>query len=257
MPDKLPQVGPIQASSLFPFACKGCGELCCGNIITPIYVSPPEYARIRWYLDRNPDLKRQFDIDDCLELDRTHPKGIPILKYNFLVPQVCQFIRLPAERGAFQALCAIHPVRPLDCRLFPLVMENSWSDIAQNFVTDYAITSICPGFTLPQPGEALYPGYAPFEPGLTVEPWLDGQFGSDLLDEYIYYHFGVANEKITRGEHLPTAQNPAGKLTAAGYDELAQLLYNVPPVPPDPAQDHNVIMQWLSHFLELPSDSAA
>ncbi|MBN1889991.1 MAG: hypothetical protein JW850_18490, partial [Thermoflexales bacterium] len=103
------------------------------------------------------------------------------------------------------------------------------------------------------PGEAVPPGYVPPDPGQTVRDWVTAQCDPEQDEEKAFYMGSVIPAFMAAGAHASTEHN-TGKLTEKAVLAMGErLFYNPPPAPGNPAQDHEVIMEWLA-FLR---DSAA
>ena len=111
--------GESGSNTPFPFACRGCGKLCCAD--TDVLVSPPEAARIAWYLKRERIILKN---PHWGVLSLGGSTGLPVLKLAVApweeapgAHPYCPFhVPLPGQENA--ARCGVYPVRPAPCRLF-------------------------------------------------------------------------------------------------------------------------------------------
>jgi len=245
---------PLRLNDPLPFACRGCGHLCCGNLATPIHVMPPEYLRIQWHLERNPLLRKQFNHKQLFIYDPEHVSGLPIMKLalnEYLLADktsyTCPFlVRNGGSEDAPIVQCAIHPARPHTCRVFPIgMLMDGWYGRKPG-KTSYHIMSYCPGFETPGDGEITIEGYSPPSLNHTLLTWLNGQLDNQLFEEITFHFFEVITYYYDKGWHLPTGENAGGRLTEQAYNELAGVFYELPNLAPEPDQYHDVIMQRLS-----------
>jgi Fe-S-cluster containining protein len=230
---------------------------------TTVLVTPPEAARITWYLQRHPELEAALK-DRGIKWGAMFlggSTGLPVVQLNFIPlderdPQSarhCPFL-LPVygndpEKPHWlkMAWCGIREARPSVCRLFPvgrvLLAPNS-ADRPEAW--EYRIVHRCPGFEPAGPGEATPPGYHPPDATQTVRDWLAHQMDSDQEGEKELYMHHVLPAFMAERLHAPTDDSPDGLLPEAVTPALlGRLLYSPPPPPSDPAQDHPVIMAWL------------
>ncbi len=243
---------PLEKKDSLPFSCRGCGNYCCGDVKTPIYVLPPEYIRIQWHLRRHPEAQAAIPNSPCFSFDEEHVSGLPVMKLNFrqlmwqgFGLQACPFLAVQEEEGASTVLiCLIHPARPHTCRIFPVGMTMEGTSINSGITTSYYVMSYCPGFELPSPGEKTIPGYQPPSMSQTVADWLDNQMNKDQFEEILYHFFEVMNFYYMHGWHLSRPDSP-GSLTPAAYQELSRVFYNVPDPPADESKDHDAIMKFM------------
>lgn len=242
---------PLCLNDPLPFACRGCGNLCCGNLITPIHIMPPEYIRIQWHLERNPPLRKEFSFKQLFTYDAEHVSGLPILKLalnDYLlgdkISYACPFLVRNADNdGTPIVQCAIHPARPHTCRVFPIgMMMDGWYG-RKPVKTSYHIMSYCPGFESPEDNEVTIHGYSPPSINQSLQTWLNGQIDNSLYNEITFHFFEVMTYYYDKGWHLPTGENAVGSLTEQAYNELAGIFYEVPDLPSDPLQDHVTIME--------------
>ncbi len=234
--------GDSHAGTPFPFACRGCGKLCCAD--TDVLVSPPEAAHIAWYLKReNFELKNpRWGI-----LSLGGSTGLPVLKLAFApwekAPgnhRYCPFL-VPLPGGENAARCGIYPVRPAPCRLFPLGRLIRLDDKSEKYV----VMEHCPGFEPPLPGEPLPEGYQAPPPGQTAESWAHKRINPEQDAEKRLY-VEVIQAYMERGLHAPTRDSPNGLLSIQSALTLGErFFYNLPPAPDDPPLDHERIMGWL------------
>jgi Fe-S-cluster containining protein len=244
---------PIQPEAFFPFACLGCGDVCCRNLATIIHATTPEYIRIIWHLMRNPAAGKYLHPETQFVLDRHFVTGLPIMKLITIPPRgACPLAYQSDEEGMDpeQYLCAIHPARPSDCRLFPLIMTNTRSLDDTPLQTEYFVINYCPGFDLPRPGQHVYPGYTVPDTAQTAQTWVDGQISQEFKEEILYNFFDVVSYYYFHGWYLPSEERPDGKLDETTFDRLAHILFEIPPPPADRAEDHQVIMQRLLFLRE-------
>lgn len=263
---KFTQGDPITYESPLGFACRGCGPLCCVN--TEVMVTPPEAARIIWYLDRHPKLA------DALRRENIRwgamilggSTGLPLVLLNFIPfkedspddGRRCLFLA-PVYGGdpagphwLGMAWCAIREARPGPCRIFPLgrVIAGPKADVNDPARWEYRIVARCPGFEPAAPDEPTPPGYAPPTPSQTVRHWVAQQLDSDQEMEKNFYMMQVVSAYMQRRLHAPTDDSPDGRLPEGAALALGRLFYAPPPAPADPADDHSVIMHWLASLAE-------
>jgi Fe-S-cluster containining protein len=233
---------------------------------TTVLVTPPEAARITWYLHRHPEL-------DAALKDREirwgamflgGSTGLPIVQLNFVPlderdPQSarhCPFL-LPVygsdpekPRWLNMAWCGIREARPSVCRIFPVgrVLLDPAST-GRPEAWEYRIVYRCPGFEPASPGEATPLGYRPPDPKQTVGDWLASQIDPDQECEKESYMHHVLPAFMAERLHAPTDDSAGGLLPeAVVLALLGRLLYSPPSPPADPAQDHQVIMAWLKEL---------
>jgi Fe-S-cluster containining protein len=246
------QTGPINSSALFPFSCRGCGHVCCQHLAQPLYVSPPEYIRIQWHFERHPEIREQFQNVTFFEDAPDYFDGVPAIRVREVIPGVCPFI-LPtgSEEDTNQpVLCSIHPVRPSDCRLFPLNMTNALTEDNSNIETLFEIANICPGFETPDENDPLLSVYTPIRTNQTVQNWFDNQLPFDFFEEILISYLSVLTTYRALGWHLPTPAAPQGKLNEVTYPNLLEVFYSVPPCPQDPEHEHSIILDRLKYLVE-------
>lgn len=263
---------PISPADHFPFSCRGCGHLCCTD--QTILLTPPEAARIMWFLARTPDVTERVETlyhGEWAEIFPGGSTGMATLRIAFHPknpkrPQgdrVCPFLALvfggDPQNPKFLDMgwCTVRGARPGACQIYPLgrVMmldpNTCGTAVPRVAAQEYRILTRCPGFERPQPGEALPPGYAPAPADQTVLSWSAGQLNAEAEAEKNLYLFRVVGEFIKRGLHAPTPDNPDGRLSDAHAIQLGtDILYNPPPPPADPAEDHRTIMTWLETILD-------
>jgi Fe-S-cluster containining protein len=242
--------GQSVSNTPFPFACRGCGKLCCAD--TDVLVSPPEAACIAWYLKREHILLKN---PRWGTLSLGGSTGLPVLKLAFApwkeapgAHRYCPFlVPLPGHENA--ARCGVYPARPAPCRLFPLGRLIRLDDNTESYI----VMERCPGFEPPTPGEPLPEDYQPASPGQTRESWARKHANPEQDAEKRLY-VEVIQAYMERGLHAPTRDSPTGLLSIESSLFLGQsLFYNLPPAPADPAQDHQTITGWL-HFLREARD---
>lgn len=242
----------LQRNELLPFSCRGCGNYCCSNLPDPIYVLPPEYIRIQWYIKRNPASQAALLKHSIYSYDNEHVSGLPVLQLDFhdLMWQghsirACPFLAVREEEGASELLtCLIHPARPFTCRIFPIGMAMEGFTVEKEVSTSYYLMSFCPGFEMPAPGERNLPGYHPPSPTQTVGDLLDDQMDADQFEEVLYHFFDVMSHYYHQGWHLDRP-GMSGTLTPAMYEALGRVFYRVPDPPQDESEDHEQIVQFL------------
>lgn len=250
----------IQYDGPFGFACRGCGHLCC--IDKTVLVTPPEAARIIWYLHRHPQLEAGLRSRNIRwgSLFLGGSSGLPVLQINFIPmeetnpqsPRHCPFLA-PVYRGdpehprwANMAWCGIREARPSVCRIFPIgraSYDPANSEHPENW--EYRIVEHCPGFEAAGAGEAVPPSYQPPDPQQTVRDWLVQQINPDQEQEKNFYLQAVVPVFMQAHLHAPTADCPQGLLSEPLALALGQIFYSPPPPPADPAEDHATIMAWL------------
>lgn len=248
---------PIALDAPFGFACRGCGHRCCVN--TDVLVSPPEAARIIWYLERHPELAALKN-SSWGELLIGGATGLPLMRLNFIAlndeTHYCPFL-MPVcdERHTWprMAWCGIREARPAVCRIFPLGrMAATSNQTKQGNALDYEyrIVERCPGFEA-APDDQVPPDYTPPN-HQTVRAWLAKQIDLDQEAEKNFYIGEVLPAFMRAQLHAPTENSPDGLLTEGMALKLGHLLfYNPPPRPFETRQDHAVIMVWLKSMLDV------
>lgn len=249
---------PLRLNDPLPFACRGCGHLCCGNLATSIHVMPPEYIRIQWHLERNPALRNEFSFKQLFTYNPEHVSGLPVMKLAFndylmgdKTAYACPFlVRNVGSEDAPIVQCAIHPARPHTCRVFPIgMMMDGWYG-RKPVKNSYHIMSYCPGFETPKDGEITIQGYSPPPLNQTLQTWLNGQLDNQIYEEVTFHFFEVMTYYYEKGWHLPTKENAAGRLTDKAYNELTRVFYEVPKPSSEPGQDHATIMERLAYLCD-------
>ncbi len=247
-----------------------CGHLCC--VDTTVLVTPPEVARINWYLRRHPELEAALKDRDIRwgTMFLGGSTGLPVVQLDFVPfderdPQSarhCPFL-LPVygsdpekPRWLNMAWCGIREARPSVCRLFPVgrvLLDPNSAD--QPEAWEYRIVQRCPGFEPAPLGEATPPGYQPPDPKQTVRAWLAGQMNPDQEREKEFYMHKVLPAFMAERLHAPTEDNPDGLLPEGiALPLLGRLLYSPPSPPSDSAQDHPAIMAWLEELRTRPKE---
>ena len=250
----------IEPDATLGFSCRGCGQLCCVN--QDIFLTPPEFARIDWFLQRNAHFEKRLRDHNIqwANLFIGHSTGLPgmnlaFLPFNsqkpergtycpFLSPVVRQVNGAPEPTGMHW--CGLHHARPGACRIYPVGRISTDGNSNIRFV----IVNRCPGFEASPKGTPLPPGYAPPDARQTVNDWLRDQLLPDLEVERDFYIYSVIDALMSVRCHAPTDDNPDGTLTddeaiALGVD----VIYNVPPAPADPANDHATLMAWMTAMM--------
>lgn len=249
----------LTAESPLGFSCRGCGHLCC--VDNEVFLTPPEAARVTWFLRRRPALEARLREAGIAwgVLFIGESTGLPNLKLNRLPVDArqpagrsyCVFLSpISADRGVGPRPtglygCGIHSARPGACRLFPVGrVDLRGADHPDQ--TRYGIVARCPGFEAAPAGEPLPPGYRPPDPLQTVGDWVATQLDPQQEVERSSYLTEVIPALRAAGLHAPTADSPDGRLDdeAAlnlGYDRL----FNPPAPPDDPREDHAVLMEWM------------
>lgn len=244
---------PLKREDSLPFSCRGCGNYCCGDLKTPIYVLPPEYIRIQWHFLRHPEAQAAIPNSPCFTYDEEHVSGLPVMKLSFrqlmwqgFGLQACPFLAVHEKEGASTVMtCLIHPARPHTCRIFPVGMTMEGASLKSGITTSYYMMSYCPGFEMPNPTEQTLPGYQPPSIAQSVGDWLDNQMDNDQYEEILYHFFEVMNHYYKQGWHL-SLPGSTGSLSQAAYQELSKVFYNVPNPPADDRKDHEEIMKFLT-----------
>jgi Fe-S-cluster containining protein len=240
---KTPQPSPGQAP--FPFACRGCGKLCCAD--KNVLVSPPEAARLAWHLERE-GLEQAYPRSQWGVLVLGSSTGLPVLKLNFARrteepdgPRLCPFLdTLPGQSQ--HGLCRVHPARPTACRLFPLGRLFALQGERERF----ALLERCPGFEPAGSGETTPPGYAPAPAEQTIQSWAN-QAAHPEMDIEKKRYVQVLRAYLGLGLHTPTRDNPSGQLSERAALFLGPaLFYRIPAAPEEPNQDHTSILDWLA-----------
>jgi Fe-S-cluster containining protein len=242
-----PPVNPSQFSSgqtPFPFACRGCGKLCCAD--KNVLVSPPEAARLAWHLERQ-GLDQTYPLSQWGALVLGSSTGMPVLKLNFKRhddepdgPRYCPFLS-PVPDSPSHALCQVHPARPASCRLYPLARLFD----LQKQVERFALLERCPGFEQAEPREPTPPAYEPAPAEQTVERWASRSVHPEMDDEKRRY-VHVLQAYLRLGLHAPTRDNPNGQLSEQAALFLGRVMfYRLPAPPQEPNQDHAAILNWL------------
>ncbi len=253
----------VELDSRLSFSCRGCGHLCCAN--TEILVSPPEAARIMWHLSRQPDefpALKQFQ--DWAELYVGESSGLPTAQLRFAAfnPNMpdfknCVFMQpVFDKRGNWQklALCGIHAARPAVCRLFPV---GRYSLAESGAEWRYRIVSRCPGFKRPPKGAHTPRGYQPPSYKQTVRDWVTTQAHHELDAEKDFFLFQVMIA-FAEAQVRATTEGGQGLLTDDEVITLGRtMFFALPPAPPDPAQDHQAIMDWLALLRALVPEMRA
>jgi Fe-S-cluster containining protein len=256
---------PVRAGDPLGFSCRGCGHLCCVN--REIFLTPPEAARIIWFLLRRPELERNLREHDVRwgEIIVGASTGLPGGRLNFLPidraePKrgtYCPFlspVRQAEPGGGHRTImhwCGIHTARPAPCRLFPVGVLAS-SGGAHPGEATYCIVDRCPGFQPSPPGESVPPGYAPPDARQTVDDWVRSEDDPEMRAEREHYVRVVAQAFIDAGLHASTELTPGGLLSDAEATALGREHFFRPPPPPeDPGGDHSAILEWLDGLLEL------
>lgn len=276
--EQLGQAESVKLSDPFPFSCRGCGQFCCTMDTT--LITPPESARINWYIERNPELKQAFDTTGTKwgELFIGSDTGLPLVKLHMLPfgdddsgIKVCPFLGIVMEDGVDNnpnwmemAWCAIYEVRPAACRWYPLgrmvSFDKSVDDMPalkfpEKFEWEYKIMHRCDGFTsplldkLPAP-----PWYKCVTETQTVDDYVKDMTNQDVSDEVEFYMRDVMPAWIAQHLHLATKNLPDGyiKLEMVILVLGQKIMYNQPPAPDNPEDDHKIIMEWLESLRAFP-----
>jgi|GEM_PF-3586455 len=250
----------IQYDGPLGFACRGCGHLCC--IDKTVLITPPEAARIIWYLRRHPQLEASLRERNIRwgSLFLGGSSGLPVLEINFIPleagnpnsPKYCPFLT-PVYGGDPQkprwlnmAWCGIREARPSVCRIFPLgrvSFDLGNPQRPENW--EYRIMERCPGFETANPGDAVPPGYQPPDSQQTIQAWLAQQIDPAQEEEKNFYLQTVIPAFMQAHLHASTDDCPEGILTEPLALALGQIFYSPPPPPLNSAEDHSIIMAWL------------
>jgi Fe-S-cluster containining protein len=249
-------------SAPMPFSCQGCGHNCC--VGQTILLTPPEAARILWYMRRN-----RIDAGAWAGSFLGGSTGFPVLQLEMEPlnpddpnsPEVCPFLRFvpdPDGQRIRLALCAIREVRPSVCRIYPVGRLTSIRN--EETVVEYFFASQCQGFELPAHGQAVPIGYLRPDPNQTVEDWVCSQTDPEQEEEKNFYVFDVLREFLDAHIHAPMGESRDGILNERQALELGRMfIYNIPAAPKNPADDHKFIMAWLrllkSLTVNFPGDS--
>lgn len=235
---------PSSGQTPFPFACRGCGKLCCAD--KNVLVSPPEAARIAWYLERE-GMDQDYPRSQWGALVLGSSTGLPVLRLNFAQrpeepdgPRYCPFLSLTPD-SPDHGMCRVHPARPVSCRLYPLARLYD----LHNQVERYALLERCPGFDQAEPGEPTPPGYEPAPADQTVEGWASRSVQPEMDVEKRRY-VRVLEAYLRLGLHAPTRDNRNGQLSEQAALFLGRVLfYRLPAPPQEPNQDHAAILNWI------------
>ncbi len=250
----------IAADASLGFSCRGCGQLCCVN--QDIFLTPPEFARIDWFLQRNPHFQQRLRDHNVqwAEMFVGNSTGLPNMKLAFLPfaahekekGSYCPFLSPVNQQVAGKAQptgmhwCGLHHARPGACRIYPVGRISTDSNGTNRFV----IVNRCPGFEAAPANTPLPPGYAPPDAKQTVNDWLRQEMLPALESEREFYIYHVVDALITAHAHAPTDDNPEGVLTDDESIALGLNLLYKPPAPPvDPTDDHAVMMAWLEAMI--------
>lgn len=251
----------VSYTSPLGFSCRGCGHLCC--VDTEVLVTPPEAARLIWYLRRHPELDAPLR-DNGLQWGTMFlggSSGLPVVQLNFIPfdeaepdkGRHCPFLA-PVyganRRWLNMAWCTVRQARPGACRIYPVGRAIGQEDPNQPENWQYRIVSRCPGFEAAPSGEAAPPGYAPPDPTQTIQDWIAGQLDPEQERERNFYLREVVTAWMNAHLHAPTDDCPGGLLSESLAMTIgASVLYAAPSPPLDPANDHRTIMEWLG-FLQ-------
>ncbi len=252
---QLSQGQTLLPDSPFPFACRGCGQLCCTD--QDILVLPPEAWRINWSLVRQ---GREHIIPVWGDTFPGGSTGLPVRMIHFLPRHgggnVCPFAVEAATRRGRRPhrllLCAIREARPIPCRLYPLgrVRMVSQSTGATERVEYRVVRADCPGWKDASASELVCGGYAPTSAYQTIGSWITGQMPTWVEAEQQAY-LEVLNTLMASQLHAPTDDAPDGRLSEnLTVNLVGPLLYLEPPTPADPAADHDVVMAHLAGLVE-------
>jgi Fe-S-cluster containining protein len=243
------------------FSCRGCGHLCC--VDTEVLVTPPEAARLIWYLRRHLELDA-YPRDNGFQWGAMFlggSSGLPVVQLNFIPldktkpdgSRHCPFLA-PVyganHRWLNMAWCAVRQARPGACRIYPVGRMIGQADPNQPENWQYRVVSRCPGFEAAQSGEAVPPGYVPPDPTKTIQDWVALQLDPEQEQERNVYLHEVVTAWMNAHLHAPTDDCPDGVLPEPLAMTIGASVLYAPPSPPrDPANDHRTIMEWLG-FLQ-------
>ncbi len=251
----------LSPDSPFPFACRGCGQLCCTN--QDILVLPPEAWRINWSLARQ---GREHILPVWGDTFLGSSTGLPVRMIRFFRERrtgetICPFaLEATMRRGQRSRgrpdrrlqLCAIREARPVPCRLYPLgrVRMVSQSTGATEQVEYRVVRADCPGWKNAAAGEPVCGGYAPAPADQTVASWIAEQIPAWVEEEQGAY-LQVLNALMAVELHAPTDDARSGWLSEnLALNLIGPLLYVEPPAPADPAADHDTVMARLADLVK-------
>ena len=243
------QQNSIPATQVAGFSCKGCGAICCFD--KSIVLSPPEFLRISWHLQRNGG--KNIDPAKWAQMHIGHSSGLPLLTIQNIElsngSNVCPFLK--KVPGIHQlATCEIHSCRPIVCRIYPFGRMKFMRDFDIHKCGDVSYTKSgqCPGFQSPQADETILIGYKPIDLHKTVEEWVLEQIPQELRDERDYWQDEVLPRFI---EKRLVSEDVGGLLTNEKVFDVGSILYPLLRTPEDPAIDHKIITIFLQGIAEF------
>lgn len=241
--------GEIRTEDKFRFQCQSCGECC---IEGQTAITPPEFARITWFMYRN-----GMGVQDIGYPIPEETAGLPVL-FLLKKPQLigkekrdcCVFLSptFQTNQGKLETsgkwVCDIYPVRPVICRLFPIGRMQTRRGAEVAGLTDrdlYRQTHNCRGMerALKQTTDQ------------TLGEWLSKNLDPEVDEEKRFFH-----EKVLpawREFRSGSRKTETGlSINPEEFEEDCQSFYKAPRPPEDPAQDHETIMRWLTAIAAKP-----
>lgn len=227
------QIELMKCTMYMDFACRGCGARCC--MPRPVPLTSIDFWRMAWHTKRM-DMKPA----ECY-MAADEVTGLPTL---WMQGNPCPFlidVKQIQEDGKIQYTgqqwCSIWKERPNDCRTYPVVTNLA----AQHAIDQPVVRHIekCPGFGRARPGH----------PKRTVYEYVREQLGPERWIELFLYSVGLVRPIRRMGLYWERA---GGNLSEEEVLKLgAAVLYRPPPMRPDPALDHEAVLELIGEQFKI------